>query len=233
MIPLRDRNPTSSTPVITVALVVVNVLCFFYELSLGEFGLQQLVFTFGMVPARVVVFPTAVHISFGDAFMPLFTSMFLHGGWLHLLGNMWFLWIFGDNIEDRLGHFRFLLFYLLVGLGAGLVHTLFNLTSTLPAIGASGAVSGVMGAYLILFPGSRVLTLIPAFFLFTVELPAFVMILYWFFIQLVSGWATTLMPVAQRGGVAWWAHVGGFLVGIGLLYVFRPRQRKRVFYQPW
>lgn len=227
MIPLRDRNPTYTTPVVTIAVVVVNVLAFFYELSLGESGVRQLVFTFGVVPARVMAFPSAADIGFGDALLPLFTSMFLHASWLHLLGNMWFLWVFGDNIEDRLGHLRFLLFYLLAGIGAALVHTVFNLTSTLPAIGASGAVSGVMGAYLILFPGSRVLTLIPAFFIFTVELPAFVMILYWFFIQLVSGWATALMPVAQRGGVAWWAHVGGFLVGIGLIYVFR----QRVFYQ--
>ncbi|HKZ51675.1 MAG TPA: rhomboid family intramembrane serine protease, partial [Candidatus Acidoferrales bacterium] len=184
MIPLRDANPSHHAPVVTFALIAANCLAFFYQLSLSPAGFERLVFTLGMVPARVTALPTNPDIGLTGAFLPLFTSMFLHGGWLHLIGNMWFLWIFGDNIEDRLGHFRYLLFYLLCGLGAGVAHMLFNLNSTVPTIGASGAVAGVLGGYFLLFPGARVLTLVPAFFLFMVELPAYLILLYWFALQL-------------------------------------------------
>ena len=227
MIPLRDNNPSSTRPVVTVALIILNTLAFIYEKSLGQADLSRLVFTMGMVPARVLVFPTHPDISFSDAFLPLLTSPFLHAGWLHLIGNMWFLWIFGDNIEDRLGHLRYLLFYLLCGIGAGLVQTVLTLSSTIPAIGASGAVAGVLGAYLLLYPRARVLTLVPFFFLVLVELPAALILIYWFVIQLFSGAATSLGGGGHTGGVAWWAHVGGFLLGMILVMLMGGRRPKR------
>jgi len=226
MIPLRDANPSHRAPVVTVFLVVVNCLVFVYELSLGQPGFEQLVTTAGMVPSRLLTFASHPEVSLGDAALPLFSSMFLHGGWLHLIGNMWFLWIFGDNIEDRLGHLKYLLFYLACGVGAGLAHTLFNLNSTVPTIGASGAVAGVLGGYLLLFPGARVLTLIPAFFLLLVELPAYLILLYWLVIQLFSGVAS-LGAGPPLQGVAWWAHVGGFVLGMVLVKVFGGSRRRR------
>jgi membrane associated rhomboid family serine protease len=228
MIPLRDANPSRQTPVVTIFIIVVNCLVFFYEISLGQEGLQRLVFTAGMVPARVLAFPSHPDVSFGDAFLPLFSSMFLHGGWLHLIGNMWFLWIFGDNIEDRLGHGRYLLFYLTCGLGAGVAQTALNLHSTIPSIGASGAIAGVLGGYLILFPGAKVLTLVPFFFLILLELPAYLILLYWLVIQLFSGVASLGARSAQTGGVAWWAHVGGFVLGMVLIQAFGGRRPRRL-----
>jgi len=225
MIPLRDANPSRRLPFITILLIAANCAVFFYELSLGPHGLQRLVYLLGMVPARVTAFPTNPDIGAGDALVPLLTSMFLHGGWLHLIGNMWFLWIFGDNIEDRLGHLRFLLFYLLCGLGAGLVHTLFNLGSTIPAIGASGAVAGVLGGYFLLFPGARVLTLVPFFVVFLAELPAWLILLYWFLLQVLSGAISLGARQGEVGGVAWWAHVGGFVSGFVLVMTRAPRRR--------
>lgn len=232
MIPLRDANPSATRPWVTYAVIAANALAFLYEVSLSEAGLERLLFTMGMVPARVTVFPAHPDIGFGDAFLPLFSSMFLHGGWLHLIGNMWFLWIFGDNIEDRLGHLRYLVFYLVCGLGAGLAHTLFNLSSAIPTIGASGAVAGVLGGYLLLFPRARVLTLIPAYFLFTVELPAFVILLYWFVVQFFSGTASIVRGEAAAGGVAWWAHVGGFVLGLALVKLFALRRPRRGYSEP-
>jgi membrane associated rhomboid family serine protease len=228
MIPLRDANPSHHFPVMTIALIAVNCSVFFYELSLGQATLQRLVYAMGMVPARVTAFPTHPDIGFSDAFIPFLTSMFLHSGWLHLIGNMWFLWIFGDNIEDRLGHLRYLVFYLLCGVGAGLAQALSDLQSNIPAIGASGAVAGVLGGYLLLFPGARVLTLIPAFFLFLFELPAYLILLYWFVIQLLSGAAAFGLRGEEAGGVAWWAHIGGFLLGIVLIRLFRGRRVRQV-----
>lgn len=227
MIPLKDINPTERTPVVTIVLVVINALVFIYELTLAEPEARRLFFTLGMVPARAALFPSSPEIGLGDAFLPLLTSMFLHGGWLHVIGNMWFLWVFGDNIEDRLGHGRFLVFYLLCGVLAGLAHTVMNLASTLPAVGASGAVSGVMGAYLMLFPSSRVVTLITlGWYWFTTRLPAYVMILYWLAVQLLSG--TVSLGQRGEGGVAWWAHIGGFAAGAVLVYLFRQRQKRPV-----
>ena len=235
MIPLRDANPSSRTPWVTFLIIGLNILAFLYEVALPEARLEQLIFTMGMVPARVTVFPAEPAITFGDAFLPLFSSMFLHGGWLHLIGNMWFLWIFGDNIEDRLGHLRYLLFYLVCGLGAGVAHTLFNLNSTVPTIGASGAVAGVLGGYLLLYPHARVLTLIPALFLYMVELPAYIVLALWFVIQLFSGTASLGARDASAGGVAWWAHIGGFLLGLALVKLFAqqpPRVTYRVVDEP-
>lgn len=231
MIPLHDRNPTSSKPVVTILLVVVNALVFLYELALSDESLAQIVSTLGMVPARVGLFPGSEEITAGQAFFPLLSSMFLHGGWFHVIGNMWFLWVFGDNIEDRMGHGRFVGFYLLCGVLAGLAHTLMNLNSGVPAIGASGAVSGVMGAYLLLFPGSRVVTLVTLGFLwFRTELPAYVMILYWFVIQLLSGTVSLSVGPGEGGGTAWWAHIGGFIAGVVLVKVFERAPRRRPIY---
>jgi hypothetical protein len=224
MIPLRDANPSRTTPIVTFLLIALNSVMFLYEVSLPEARLERLVYTLGMVPERVAVFPSHPGVSFGDAFLPLFTSMFLHGGWLHLIGNMWFLWIFGDNIEDRLGHLRYLAFYMIAGMAAGLAQTFIQLHSNLPAIGASGAIAGVLGAYLVLFPGARMLTLIPAYFIFTVELPAYVLLAYWFIIQLFSGTASVVAGKAGGGGVAWWAHIGGFVAGAALIKLFQPKR---------
>lgn len=222
MIPLRDLNPRLTTPFVTILLILINVAVFLYQVSLGPRVGQQFVYTFGMIPARVPMLLTGDNVTLGQAFEPLLTSIFLHGGWMHLIGNMWFLWIFGDNIEDYLGHFQYLLFYLICGVGAGVVHTIANLGSTVPAVGASGAISGVMGAYIVLFPRSRVLTLVPLlFFFFTVQLPAVVILGYWFLIQFLSGLGSLGVPGA--GGVAWWAHIGGFL--LGALLVMRSRRR--------
>jgi membrane associated rhomboid family serine protease len=230
MIPLRDVNPRHTTPFVTVALVLANAAVWFYQVSLPPWAEERFVFALGMVPARLQVALSSPELTLSAALLPLFTSMFLHGSWMHIIGNMWFLWVFGDNIEDRLGHFRYLLFYLVCGIGAGLAHTLFSLNSTVPAVGASGAISGVMGAYFLFFPRSRVVTLVPLFIVFfTVQLPAVFILGYWFVIQLLSG----VGSLGQRasGGTAWWAHIGGFVLGIALARRFTPR-RKAVSYYP-
>ncbi len=222
MIPLRDTNPRSTLPFMTVLIILANVGVFLYQVSLGPRGGQAFVFMYGMIPARVPLAFAGDGITLIQAFAPLLTSMFLHGGWFHLIGNMWFLWVFGDNIEDHLGHFNYVLFYLVCGVGAGVVHSLANLGSTIPAVGASGAISGVMGAYIVLFPGSRVLTLVPLlFFFFTVQLPAVVLLGYWFLIQFLSGVGS--LGMHTQGGVAFWAHIGGFV--LGALFVVGSRRR--------
>ncbi len=229
MIPLKDLNPRRSFPLITLLLIVVNALVFFFELSLPPRVGQQFMMEFGMVPARLHLALASPRVPVSSAALPLLTSMFLHGGWLHIIGNMWFLWIFGDNVEDRLGHLRYLAFYLICGLGAGLTHTVFNWNSTLPSVGASGAISGVMGAYIVLFPRSRVLTLIPLIiFWFTVELPAYLILGYWFLMQFLSGLGS--LGLKEAAGVAWWAHIGGFLLGALLVEIMQPRRRTAGFY---
>lgn len=216
MFPLRDSEPTATTPVVTIALIALNLLAFFYELSLDDFSLHHFLTVWGTVPRDFAV-------------VDLFTSMFLHGGWLHVLGNVWFLWVFGDNIEDILGPVNYLGFYLLCGLAGGLLHVLFNAGSSVPAIGASGAISGVMGAYLVRFPRSRVNTLL-FFFIFvtTIEVPAVLMIGYWFVVQLFSGLGQLAIVGADGGGTAWFAHIGGFVAGIVLIRVMPRRPSWRV-----
>ncbi|HEX8985811.1 MAG TPA: rhomboid family intramembrane serine protease [Bryobacteraceae bacterium] len=217
MIPLRDTERSYSPPIATVLLIVANAMAFFFELSLDPFSRNHLIMVFGVVPAEL-------------NYTTLVTSMFLHGGWMHLIGNMWFLWIFGDNVEDVMGHAKFVLFYLLCGVAAALTHVALNGDSTMPTIGASGAIAGVMGAYLVKFPRARVLTLVPIFFfLTTYELPAAVLLLYWFVIQLFSGVGSVAYSSSSQGGTAWFAHVGGFLVGVALVWVFATRDpyRKR------
>ena len=215
MIPLRDSQPSYSKPLVTIALIAVNTLVFLFQVTLDPFSLNHFIMSFGLVPDRL-------------QWSALVTSMFLHGGWLHLIGNMWFLWIYGDNVEDILGHGKFLLFYLLCGIAAGLFHVVFNGDSRLPTVGASGAIAGVMGAYMVKFPRSRIITLVFIFFFVTtMEIPASVMLVYWFVVQFFSGVGSIGYSHLSQGGVAWFAHVGGFLAGIGLIFALRPQDRYR------
>jgi len=230
MIPLKDSNVRRTFPFITLGLIAINVIVFIHQVSLGPRAEQAFVMTYGMVPAHLeAALQPDSNLSLSDAFIPLLTSMFLHGGWLHIIGNMWFLWIFGDNVEDELGHFQYLIFYLICGLGSGIAQLMFSWGSRVPAIGASGAISGVLGAYMIFFPGTQVLTLVPLLiFFFTVRLPAIVFIGVWFVFQFLSGVGS--VQSGQSGGVAWWAHVGGFLLGILLVKsIMQPAKRRGVY----
>jgi membrane associated rhomboid family serine protease len=229
MIPLKDLNPRRTFPILTLLIIAANAAVFFYQLSLGPDGGQQFAMTYGMVPARLDLALSASKVTLVDALLPLFTSMFLHGGWMHILGNMWFLWIFGDNVEDELGHFQYLLFYLVCGIGAGLAQTIFSWGSKVPAIGASGAISGVLGAYIVFFPRAKVLTLVPLLILFfTIKLPAVFFIGFWFVMQFLSGVGS--LGAGMTGGVAWWAHVGGFLMGIFLVKTWMAPNRLPAYY---
>lgn len=221
MIPLHDDNPTRLRPVVTVSLIVACVIVFFFEVSSGPVGQNRILFSLGFIPATV----------FADAQLPpelslvppvatVLTSMFLHGGWAHLIGNMLYLWIFGNNVEDAMGHFRFILFYILCGLAAALAQGLMSPTSTIPMVGASGAISGVLGAYFLLYPHARVLVLIPmGFFSRIVYLPALAVLGLWFAFQLLN----SAMSDPNRGGVAFMAHVGGFVAGMILVPFFKQR----------
>jgi membrane associated rhomboid family serine protease len=226
VIPVRDDIPARRAPIVTWALIAVNVLVFLYQVQLPEAELKRLIELRGMVPARYFHPEEAAwHGLPPDAYLSFITSMFLHGGWLHLLGNMWSLWIFGDNVEDRMGRLRFLVFYVLCGLAAGALHAFTNVDSFLPTIGASGAIAGVLGAYFFLFPRARVLTLVPIVFIpLFFELPAVTFLLIWFGLQLLQAWAGLGMEEGGGGGVAWWAHVGGFGAGILLHWLFVTRQ---------
>lgn len=208
-IPLKDLNPRRSYPIVNTALIVMNFAVFIYQVTLPPQAFHHLVMANAMVPAHVLGWLDG-RIPAEAAFLPIFTSMFLHSGLAHILGNMLFLWIFGDNVEDYFGHWGYLFFYLLCGIGSGLLHIFFNLHSTLPALGASGAISGVMGAYLVLFPRSQILTLV---FIFLIPLPAILILGGWFLMQFLSA-VGTLGGAATSGGVAWWAHVGGFVLGM-------------------
>jgi len=217
MIPLRDVIPSRTTPYMTISLIVVNALVFLFELSLGR-EVEQFVLYFGLVPAAF-------------SFVTLFTSMFLHGGFLHFAGNMLYLWIFGDNVEDRMGHGRFLVFYLLCGVVAALAQTIANPHSIVPMVGASGAIAGVMGAYFVLYPRSRILTLLPLFVFWPIiEVPAIFFLGIWFLMQFVSGVGSIVAATAHQpaGGVAFWAHVSGFVAGISAVGIFRRPERQRV-----
>src|SRR6478752_6164794 len=210
MIPLRDVIPSRTVPFLTIGIIVVNALAWFYELGLPREELPVFLRQFGVVPAYFSP-PT------------LITSMFLHGSWSHVIGNMWYLWIFGDNVEDRVGHGRFIVFYLLCGMVAALGQVAVDPNSTLPTIGASGAIAGVMGAYFVLYPHSRVLTLIPWIFRQIVELPAIVLLGFWFLMQLFSAGTVAVTTSSHGGGVAFAAHVVGFVVGMGGVFLFRKR----------
>jgi membrane associated rhomboid family serine protease len=213
MIPLRDTQPSYTFPFVTVAIIVLNVAAFLYEFSMDPYELNFFIAHYGVIPTR---------FQWAD----VLTSIFLHGGWMHLIGNMWFLWIYGDNVEDILGHSQYLVFYLLCGLAATMVHIAFNADSRVPTIGASGAIAGVMGAYVVKFPHSRITTLVPiTIFLTTVDIPAYFILLYWFVIQFFSGVGSVGHSHLSQGGVAWFAHVGGFLAGVALILVMRTEKR--------
>lgn len=225
MFPVRDTIPSRTYPVITLTIILVNAAVFLFELGLSEDQLKNFFFLFGFIPARYSHAPWAAVAGFPTGYWPFFTSMFLHGGWLHIIFNMWSLWIFGDNVEDRMGHIRFLVFYILCGIAAGIMHLLTSFGSTLPTVGASGAIAGVMGAYLLLYPYARIITLIPVFFYpVFIEVPAVIFIGLWLYSQLFSGVAS-LSATTQVGGIAWWAHVGGFMAGAVLTHFFIKRHR--------
>ena len=227
MIPFRDDVPSRTVPITTILLIIVNVLVFLYQLTLSQVGLEQFFMMNGVIPGRIDLATDAPVASLLDTTRTLFSSLFLHGGWLHLLGNMWYLWIFGDNVEDRMGHLRFLFFYAFCGLVAGIAHILFNLSSPVPSIGASGAVAGVLGAYLLSYPFARVRTLIPLFLIWPiVELPALIVLGSWFVLQIIHGTAA-LGGGELAGGIAWWAHVGGFVAGMLMIGAFaRPLDQR-------
>jgi membrane associated rhomboid family serine protease len=218
MIPLRDVIPSRTRPYITVTIIALNAVAWCYELTQSPEALDVVVRQFGVVPA-FFSYPT------------LISSMFLHGSWSHVLGNMWYLWIFGDNVEDRLGHGRFVVFYLLCGIVAALGQIIANPDSTLPTIGASGAIAGVMGAYFVLYPRSRVLTLIPLIIFWeVVELPAIALLGFWFLMQLFSAGAIAVTSSTQEGGIAFMAHVAGFVAGVLGVFIFRKRE---TLYDRW
>ena len=220
-IPLKDLNPSRTYPFVNITLILANIAVFIYEIgleaTLPRRAYDALLLSYSTVPARFPAFLSG-HASFEVSFVPLVTSMFLHSGLLHIAGNMLFLWIFGDNVEDFFGHLPYLLFYLVCGVGAGLLHVLFNLHSSVPALGASGAVSGVMGAYILLYPRARILTLV---FIFPLPVPAVIFLGLWYVMQFLSG--ISALGVKASGGVAVWAHVGGFLLGMFLTTLAKRR----------
>jgi membrane associated rhomboid family serine protease len=226
MIPLRDDQPTFSTPFVNYFLIVLNVFVFLWEFSVGHRALSLFMVQFGVVPQHTLaVLSGQASGSPAAAVVPIFTSMFLHGSWLHVAGNMLFLWIFGDNVEDYLGHFTYLVFYLVSGLAASVTHILLNQASRIPSVGASGAIAGVMGAYFILYPKARVLIWFPPIFLFHV--PAWLMLGYWFLGNFFSGTLTAIAETSQTsGGIAFWAHVGGFVAGVVMINLFRERPHR-------
>ncbi len=230
MLPIRDTIPSRNPPIVVITIVIVNALAFLFELTMPEARLDEFLTVFGVVPRRYSQPDWAASVGFTASFLPFLTSMFLHGGWLHILGNMWTLWIFGDNIEDRMGPVRFTIFYLLCGLIAGAAHWLTNMQSTVPAIGASGAIAGVLGAYFLMFPRASVvvlvpIVLVPLFF----QIPAILYLGIWMLTQVFSG-VGSLASVEDAAGVAWWAHIGGFVAGmiLGPLFV-----RGRDSRHPW
>jgi membrane associated rhomboid family serine protease len=222
MIPIRDDTPRFSTPYITYFIIALNTV------------VNGLIYQFGVVPVHFErALAGASSFSLPALSLTILTSMFLHGGWLHIIGNMWFLWIFGDNIEDYIGHFPYLLFYLVSGFVAAVSQILLNVGSQVPIIGASGAIAGVMGAYFVLYPRARVLTLVPLIIFFTFWwLPAWIFLGVWFVFQFLSGTATSIADTSHSGGVAFWAHVGGFVTGIVLIKLM-PERRGRTRYAAW
>ncbi len=225
MFPIRDTIPSRHVPVITWSLIAANVVAFLYVLALPAEAQQQLMVLFGIVPARFTHPDWATSVGFpAESLWPFVTSQFLHGGFLHILFNMWTLWIFGDNVEDRMGPLRFLSFYLLCGVASGLMHWMTNPDSLVPTIGASGAIAGVLGAYLRLYPRARIVTMIPIVIIpFFFELPAYFYLGFWFLSQLFNG-TFSMGGAGAAEGVAWWAHVGGFLAGLVLCPLFLRRE---------
>jgi len=224
MLPIRDSIPRRNPPIVVWLLILVNSLVFVFELRMPEEMLERFFYLFGVVPARYSHPEWAAWVGFPiDSYWPFITSMFLHGGWLHIFSNMWTLWIFGDNVEDRMGPIRFVIFYLLCGLAAGITHWFLNPDSTVPTVGASGAIAGVLGAYFFLFPKSQVVVLVPIlFFPFFFELPAVIYLGVWAVSQFFNSVLSLTVP-GNVGGIAWGAHAGGFIAGIALHFLFVTR----------
>ena len=229
MIPLRDENPSGTPPIVTITFIVLCMLVFLWQLSFGADGGNRIVYALGVVPAVLLgQGQLPPDLSLVAPWMTIFTSMFMHGGWMHLIGNMLYLWIFGDNVEDSMGHGRFVVFYLLCGAAAVFAQALPDPSSTVPMVGASGAISGVLGAYLLLYPHARVLVVIPfGFYLHPMRIPAGLVLVLWFGLQLLSN----AMAQAGQGGVAFRAHIGGFLAGMILIPIFK--QRRVRLRAPW
>jgi membrane associated rhomboid family serine protease len=229
VIPLRDDNPSFRPQIVTVSFIVMCVLVWLWQLSFGAQGGQRIVYALGVVPASLLgKQQLPPELSLVAPWMTVFTSMFMHGGWMHLIGNMLYLWVFGDNVEDSMGHGRFVVFYLLCGVAAVLAQALPDPSSTIPMVGASGAISGVLGAYLLLYPHARVLVAIPlGFFLHTMRIPAGLVLVLWFGLQLLSN----VMAQPGQGGVAFRAHIGGFIAGMVLIPIFK--QRRVRLWLPW
>jgi membrane associated rhomboid family serine protease len=225
MLPLRDNVPSRSAPLVNWALIGLNVLVFIYQTTLKSFALNNFINTYGVIPAHL----SLAHLS---TWLPLLTAIFLHGGWFHLISNMWVLLIFGDNIEDRMGHIRYLGFYVLGGIFANVLEAMIIPKSLVPAIGASGAIAAVLGGYFLLFPRARVVTLIPVFiYPWIVEVYAFIFLGFWFILQLYSGFQSLSMPAgASMGGVAWWAHIGGFVFGMLAVHFFARRNEPEPYF---
>ena len=224
MIPLKDMTPRRSVPFATLLLIAINVIVFVHQTTLPPAATDAFIKTYGLIPAKISLALAGRHYTMEQALLPLFTCMFLHGGILHILGNMWFLWIFGGNVEDRFGSLPYLAFYLVCGIGSGISQVLFSWGSHIPSIGASGAISGVLGAYIVFFPRSRILTLVPLFIIFFLwRIPAIIFIGLWFAMQFLSG--VVSLGQANVGGVAWWAHVGGFLLGMLIARIANPSKR--------
>lgn len=224
MIPLRDDVHTTTQPVVTTFLVATCVVVYLVQVSLGEPNFHRVIYMLGSIPA--LLFTDArlpPELALVPSELTLISSMFLHGGWMHLIGNMLYLWIFGDNVEDAMGHVRYVLFYLICGVAAALIYALSDPMSVIPVVGASGAISGVLGAYLVLYPHARILVFLP---MGLVRLPAFFVLGFWFFLQLLNSIladAQQGLADAQQGGVAWYAHTGGFVAGIVLIPLFKYR----------
>jgi membrane associated rhomboid family serine protease len=216
MFPLYDTVRSRRFPFVNWVLIILNGMVFYYELTMSEAELHRFILDWGLIPAQLA-------LDSAESWVTILTSMFLHGGWFHILANMWILYIFGDNVEDRMGGGRYLVFYLLSGTAAVLLQAYFFPASTIPMIGASGAIAGVLGAYLILFPRARVASIVPIFFIFTlVELPAIIFLGFWFVSQLFSGWLA--LQGADMSGIAWWAHIGGFIFGMLTVYFFARKR---------
>jgi len=232
MIPIKDTIRSRSFPLVNWLLIITNVLVFLFEISLGQNQLDQFISIYGLVPA---------HLNLANplSFFPFFSYMFLHGGWLHIISNMWVLFIFGDNVEDRLGSLRYLIFYLLGGLAAAVLQVVIYVHSTVPSIGASGAIAAVMGAYFTFYPKAKVVTLVPIWIIpWFIDIPAVIFLGLWFLLQLFSGFlALSSAQSASMGGVAWWAHVGGFVFGLLICRLFEQRKLYRQYYPdeyyPW
>ena len=232
MIPLKDINQTRTFPAVTLLLIAVNAAAFVYQLSLGSGpGLTGFFYEFGLVPRALLSLGYWQESGILPGLAPFLTSMFLHGGWMHFLGNMLYLWVFGDNVEDWLGRLRFLLFYLVCGLLAALLQIAVHPGSPIPMIGASGAISGVLAAYLVLFPRARVLTFVPIlFFFYLVRLPALIFLGLWFLLQFFNGAVSLTSGDLSMGGTAWWAHIGGFVAGLVLVLKRRKSRRRQIVY---